>query len=199
MKAASLVYAVDDDASVRRSLTRALGVANYRVQAFGTAGALLAALARTPPDCLIVDVGLPDLDGLQLQQRLADENCDIPIVFITGHGDIPMSVRAMKAGAVNFLTKPFGVGELINSVREALHVRARAEKAAATRAAARKRLAALSAREMQVLRTLAAGRLNKQAATDLGITERTVKFHRAALFRKLGVKGLAEAVTLLHA
>ena len=191
---APTVFVVDDDASVRRSLGRTLRTAGYRVALFASPSEFLAAADRRAPGCLVLDVRLPGLNGLELQERLTAEGLSVPIVFITGHGDVPTTVRAMKGGATDFLPKPFGAAVLLASVREAL------AKDAATRQdrdecqELRARAASLSAREREVLCGVVSGKLNKQIAAKLGITVRTVKAHRHCVMAKLGIASVAELV-----
>ena len=153
-------------------------------------------MIRTAPGCLVLDVAMPGLDGLELQQTLAARGCERSIVFITGQGNIPMGVQAMKAGAVNFLTKPFEKDELLAAVREALEKDRLARSAHAECEAAERRLASLTPREREVLSHVIAGRLNKQIAGDLGAAEKTVKVHRGRVMEKMGVRSVAELVRL---
>ena len=199
-----IVYLVDDDPAVLKSLVRLLRTAGWETAAFPSAESLLAHLGAEPPRpaALVLDVGLPGLDGLDLQRALGDRAESPPIVFLTGRGDIPMSVKAMKAGAVDFLTKPVSGKALNAAVREALAkaataAAARAEKLAADQEAREfeRRLATLTPRERQVLEAVAAGRLNKQIAGDLDIVEQTVKFHRARVMERMQARTAAE---LMH-
>ena len=194
-----LVLIVDDDASVRRSLQRLLTSHGYAVAAFGSAEALLAATLPAVPACLVLDVRLPGLDGLELQQALADRADTLPIVFISGHGDIPTSVRAVKAGAEDFLAKPVGEKVLIPAVAQALGRSARALQAQATREEQQRRAATLSPREREVLRLVVAGLLNKQIGERLGIAEGTVKIHRGHITTKLGIRSVADLVRVAQA
>lgn len=194
--AGSVVIVVDDDPSVRRSLQRLLAAHGFEVVTFGSATEFMNAPPSTPFCCLVLDVRLPDLNGLELQRILGEQGREIPIIFVTGHGDIPMSVRAMKAGAVDFLTKPFTEKALLDAIKQALE-EARGRQVASLEAAAiKRRIAALSPREMEVLHEVVAGKLNKQIAAGLGIAERTVKLHRARISQKLGVRTVAELVRL---
>jgi FixJ family two-component response regulator len=190
------VFVVDDDESVRKSLVRLLRSADLRVESFSSAGELLA---RDPYDgvgCIVLDVRMPELDGIGLQARLAQTGGDLPIVFLTGHGDIPMSVRAMKKGAFDFLTKPVDEDVLLSAVRQALlrHRAARAERLEIE--ALRTREGTLTPREQEVLRGVIAGALNKQIAAELGIAEKTVKIHRGRVMQKLGASSLAELIRI---
>lgn len=192
------VLLVDDDDAVRRSLRRLLEANGFRVETFASAEELLGAPHRAGPCCLVLDVRLPGLDGLGLQRLLADREDELPIVFISGHGDIPMSVKAMKAGAIDFLTKPVREADLVPAVSSGLAASglrtARREEVARARAT----LARLSPREADVLRLVVAGKLNKQIAAELGIAEKTVKLHRGHLTRKMGRKSVAELVRLVQ-
>ena len=188
------VFVVDDDEAVRRSLTRLLRSVGLAVESFASAGKLLA---RDPYDgvgCIVLDVRMPEMDGMGLQARLADKGVDLPIVFLTGHGDIPMSVRAMKKGAFDFLTKPVDEDVLLPAVRQALlkHREARAERVAVE--VLRARVETLTPREKEVVRWVIAGALNKQTAAELGIAEKTVKIHRGRVMQKLGVSTVAELI-----
>ncbi|MFZ0417170.1 MAG: response regulator transcription factor [Candidatus Sulfotelmatobacter sp.] len=192
----SIVFVLDDDASIRdaiRSLIRSVGL---RVELFGSPREFLQAKRPDAPSCLVLDVRLPGESGLDLQRDLAEANIHIPIIFITGHGDIPMSVRAMKAGAVEFLTKPFRDQDLLDAIHVALdrdRVRRRRE---AETAMFRKRLESLTPRERQVLPLVVSGLLNKQVAAEIGTTEATVKVHRSQLMKKMGVDSLPELVRI---
>lgn len=192
-----IVYVVDDDASVREatsSLFRSIGL---DVATFASADAFLAQPLAERPGCLVLDVRLPGVSGLELQRELAATCRALPIVFITGHGDIPMSVRAMKAGAVEFLPKPFPDEALIAAVRTSIE-RDRAQRGEREEVAGlRERYETLTPRERAVLVAIAGGQLNKQAAADLGITEVTVKVHRRHVMQKLGAHSLPELVRMV--
>jgi FixJ family two-component response regulator len=187
---------VDDDPSVLRALTRLFAAAGLEPRAFPSPAAFLAAHDPTTPGCLVLDIALPGLDGLELQQALAASDCARPIVFITGRGDIPMSVRAMRSGAVDFLTKPVKDTELLAAVRRAIEMDRRARAARLELDALRRRLASLTPREREVLAQVVAGRLNKQIAADLGIVEKTIKVHRARIMEKMAVRSLADLVRI---
>lgn len=192
----AVVSVVDDDPSVLRSLRRLLTAHGLDVETYSSATAFLASPRRACAGCLVLDVRLPDLNGLELQRVLAARDQELPVVFITGHGDIPMSVRAMKAGAIDFLTKPFTEQALLEAITVALQ-ESRARMAAGQEAAEiTQRFSSLSGREVEVMREVVAGRLNKQIAADLGIAVRTVKLHRARISAKLGVRAVADLVRL---
>jgi two-component system, LuxR family, response regulator FixJ len=193
----SLVCVVDDDESICRSLARLFRSARLAVQTFASAPAYLARKRLDQPSCLVLDVQLPGLDGLELQQELADG--EEQIVFITGHGDIPMCARAMKAGAIDFLTKPVEDEALLTAVSRALERSAKIHKRRAERAAARSRLDKLTPREFEVLKLVIAGLLNKQIAAELGAAEKTVKVHRGRVMEKMGVASVPELVRLAQA
>ncbi len=190
------VFVVDDDAGVLKALSRLLRAEGFRVETFDSAEAFLAHPGPETPACLLLDVNLPGIDGLELQRRLAEAVRAAPIVFITGHGDIPMSVRAIKAGAADFLTKPVRAAALIPALRSAIDQGAASRQAAADTAELRRRLALLTAREREVLEGIVAGRLNKQIAGDLGIVEQTVKFHRAHLMERMQARTVAELMII---
>jgi FixJ family two-component response regulator len=190
------VLIVDDDPAVRAALSRLLGANGYGVETFDSAEALLARDPARPASCLVLDVALPGLDGFDLQKRLAEDDGAPPIVFLTGHGDVPMSVRAMKAGATDFLEKPVAGDVLIAAVRAAIAQFASARAARAERAELRARYDGLTEREREVFVGLAAGKLNKQVAADLGIVEQTVKFHRARIMARMGANSAAELMLI---
>ena len=191
------VFLVDDDASVRRALTRLMKSAGYQVQAFASARDFLDAQPEPDdPACLVLDVRMPGLTGLDLQGELQAMNANLPIIFITGHGDIPMSVKAMKAGAVDFLPKPVKDLVLLSAIEQAL---ARAVRENAERAELEEiqgRVETLTPREREVLEHVVSGQLNKQIAFDLGTVEKTIKVHRARLMQKMGADSVAELVRL---
>lgn len=185
------VFVVDDDDAARRGLERLLVSDGHSVQAFGSAEEYLSALNPEAPGCLILDLAMPGQSGLELQAQLAARHVEIPIVFLTGHGDVPASVRALKAGAVDFLEKPADAATLLQAVRTALERDREARQARAELLALQAQYQTLSRRERQVFALITTGRLNKQAADELGITERTVKLHRAAVLSKMGANSIA--------
>ena len=193
---APVIHVVDDDASFRRAVVRLLRAAGYETRGYGSAAELLAAKPGQGPGCVVLDVRMPGASGLELQQALAGTEEPLPIIFLTGHGDVPASVQAMKAGAVDFLTKPVERGLLLPAVQNAL---ARDAQARATRARTREllaRYAALTPREAEVFGRVVLGKLNKHIAAELGVAERTVKAHRAQVMEKMRVESLAELVRL---
>jgi FixJ family two-component response regulator len=192
-----VVYVVDDEAVVRSYLVRVLSAASYAVVAFASADELLRDDLPRAPGCLILDVFLPGLGGLDLQAVLSREQSHLPVILITGQGTIPMSVQAMRAGAFDFLPKPIDAQELLGSVRRAIELSARICAEEAESLAVRERIAVLSDRQAEVLRHVAAGKLNKQIAAELGILEKTVKVHRGRGMQKLGVRSVADLARLV--
>lgn len=191
-----LVFVVDDDISIRESLELLIRHAGWQPETFISAQEFLLRPRTFAPSCLILDYSLPGLNGLDLQKRVAVERPDMPIIFITGYGDVPMTVQAMKAGAVEFLTKPFSDEVLLTAIRNALE-RSRAMLGhEAELRALRGRYASLTARERQVMLLVVSGMLNKQVGGELGISEITVKAHRGALMRKMNADSLADLVTM---
>jgi RNA polymerase sigma factor (sigma-70 family) len=195
---ASIVFVVDDDASVRSSLKFLLSTVGLQVESFGSADTFLHRKPPDAPSCLVLDVRLPGLSGLDFQRELAARNIRIPIVFLTGHGDIPMSVRAMKAGAVEFLTKPFRDQDLLDAVRVALERdRARREQEKEV-IDLQQRFDSLTSREQQVISMLVSGMLNKQIAGQLGTAESTVKVQRSRAMEKMHAESLVDLVRMIE-
>lgn len=191
-----IVFVVDDDISVRESLELMISSAGWRPETFSSAQGFLSHPRVEAPSCLILDVNLPDLNGLELQVRLAGDRTDMPIIFITGYGDVPTSVRAMKAGAVEFLTKPFSDDALLEAIRNAIeHSRTLLDRAVEIQVIA-DRYRMLSRREREVMSLVTTGRLNKQVAFDLGISEITVKAHRGRVMRKMQAGSLVDLAAM---
>jgi FixJ family two-component response regulator len=193
-----VVFVVDDDVSVRQSVEALIETAGLRAKSFATALDFLGACRDASPSCLVLDVSLPGLSGLDLQQRLGDRR-DLPIIFITGHGDIPMSVQAMKAGAVEFLTKPFKADVLLTTIRRAIESSSTALVRESELEQLRRGYESLSPRERQVMTHVVSGRLNKQVGSELGISEVTVKAHRGQVMRKMNAASLADLVRMAAA
>lgn len=191
------IFVVDDDKAVLKAIERLLRADGWRVKSFHSAEAFLAEWDAASLGCLVLDVNLPGLDGLALQQQLRDMGQDLPIVFLTGHGDIPMSVRAIKAGAADFLTKPVQATALNAALCAAIAQQTSRHQAREESSALRLRIARLTPREQEVLKGLADGKLNKQIAYELGIVEQTVKFHRARIMQRLQAKSVAELMLMV--
>ena len=189
------VFLVDDDISVLRSVERLLRSGGYNVSAHRSARRFLAEFQRPEqPCCLVLDIAMPKLSGIELQDRLVEKQLDLPIVFITGHGDVPTTVRAMKSGAVDFLTKPFEERELLQAVRQALYKDRMKRRERVERSQIMVQVDSLTIRENQVLRLVVTGMLNKQIAATLGTCEKTIKVHRGRVMRKMNVQSVAELV-----
>jgi RNA polymerase sigma factor (sigma-70 family) len=196
MESEPVVFIVDDDASVRKSLERLVRSVGLRGETFASAPEFLQRAAADGPSCLVLDVRMPGVSGLVLQERLAAAEPRIPIIFITGHADIPVSVRAMKAGAVDFLPKPFNDQELLEAIQEAIARDQQAREERAVLQDIQRRVALLTPRERDVLALVTAGLLNKQIAAELGMSEKTVKAHRAQVMQKMQVPSVAQLVLL---
>jgi len=192
----AIVYVVDDDAAARQAIESLLHSVGLRVVTFGSAAEFLAAERPDTPSCLVLDVRLPGVSGLDFQRELAARHIAIPVIFITGHGDIPMSVEAMKAGAVEFLTKPFRGQDLLDAIQKALESHRAVREEHSLVAELRRRLATLTPREREVMQHVNAGLLNKQIASELGTSERTIKIHRGQVMRKMRAASLPDLVRM---
>jgi FixJ family two-component response regulator len=193
---APIVFVVDDDISVRESLESLIRCAGWEVETFASAQEFLNRPRVLVPSCLVLDVSLPDINGLELQKRVASDRVEMPIIFMTGFGDIPMTVQAMKAGAVEFLTKPFRDDALLNAIRHAIERSTTAVGHEAQMRTLRDRYASLSRREQEVMALVVSGLLNKQVGGELGISEITVKAHRGQVMRKMEADSLADLVKI---
>jgi len=192
-----LVFVVDDDGPLRESLKNLIRSVGWRVEAFASAQEFLHSKRPDVPSCLVLDVRLQGFSGFDLQKRMAEDNMEIPIIFITGHGDIPMTVQAMKAGAVEFLTKPVREQDLLDAIEQALQRDHQARTQRAELEALRRRSQSLTPREREVMALMVAGLLNKQIAGELGTSETTVKVHRRQVMEKMGAGSLAELVRMV--
>jgi FixJ family two-component response regulator len=189
------VFVVDDDAAVRKSLVRLLKSAGYHAESFASADEFIECRKRNSlPGCALVDIQMPGIDGLQLQRELINSTHEIPIIFITGYGDIPSSVKAMKAGAVDFFSKPFNDDDLLRAIREAIQRDQRERSERAERVSLAARLATLTPREREVLDLVVRGLLNKQIAAALGASEKTIKIHRGRVMAKMKAPSVADLV-----
>src|SRR5260370_5903196 len=198
-EADSVVFVIDDDPLYRASAERLIRSVGFNVQGFDSARNFLSSRRPDVPSCLVLDVRLPGLSGLDLQRELAEAGVHIPIIFVTGHGDIPMSVQAMKAGAVEFLTKPFRDQVLLDAIRQAIGRDQLARRQHARNLDFRRRYESLGPREREVFKCVVSGMLNKQIADELGATERTIKFHRGHIMQKMKLKSVAELVRIAEA
>lgn len=196
MRSAPTVFLVDDDADVLKAHARILRLADFEVIAFDSPERFLEACTRQHPGCIVLDLAMPGFDGLSVQRALAERGCTQPIVFLSGRGDVPVTVKAMKQGALDFLTKPVDAQELIAAVRGALERDRAARAADAQIGELRARLATLTPREREVMQHVVSGQLNKQIAAELETMEKTIKVHRGRVMEKMGVRSLAELVRL---
>jgi FixJ family two-component response regulator len=195
-KGEPIVHVVDDDPLIREMLSSLLRSVGLQVRLFGSALELLQSELEDAPSCLILDIRLPGVGGFDLQAELAKANIHIPIIFLTGHGDIPMTVKAMKAGAIDFLTKPFRDQEMLDAVTGALERDRKRRAEDKSNSEVRARFALLTARERQIMALVTGGLMNKQVASKIGISERTVKIHRGNVMRKMRTKSLADLVMI---
>jgi len=191
------IFIVDDDASFLRALSRSLRAGGYKVESFESGETLLARLSPDATGCVVADLRMPGLNGLELQNALAKTSNPLPVVFLTGEGDIPTTVQAMRNGAEDFLTKTAPREQLIAAIQRAMDRDAQSRQQRERTASLRRRFGALTPRELEVLKHVVSGRLNKQIAAELGINERTVKLHRTNLTRRLGVQSVAELTRLV--
>jgi len=198
MTSTAVVFVIDDDASMRKSLRRLLDAAHYETELFKSASEFLSRSVHQGPSCVIVDVQMPGLNGIDFQKALIEHSREEQLVFITGHGNIPMCARAMKAGAVDFLPKPFKPKQLLESVERALSRSAKQLLRASEKSHARGLIERLTPREYEVMQLVATGMLNKQVGAELGMAEKTVKTHRAHVMQKLAIASVAELMVVLQ-
>jgi FixJ family two-component response regulator len=194
----AMVFVIDDDQSIRKSLERLLDAARYKVELFKSASEFLSRSAHPGPSCVIVDVQMPELNGIDFQKSLIERGRREQLIFITGHGNIPMCAEAMKAGAVDFLPKPFKSRQLLECVERALSRSAEQRRRTSEKNQARGLLERLTPREYEVMQLVATGMLNKQVGAELGMAEKTVKTHRAQVMQKLGITSVAELMVVLQ-
>lgn len=192
------VFIVDDDDSVRKSLARLLSTANIQTESFASADSFLLRQNHNGVGAIILDIRMPGLDGMQLHEQLIDHGNNLPVIFLSGHADIPTSVQAMRRGAMHFLTKPVGDTELLQAVREALESHAKLSNEIAEQDAIREQVKALTTRELEIMRYVISGAINKQVAVQLNIAEKTVKVHRAHVMDKLGAESIVDLVRLCN-
>jgi FixJ family two-component response regulator len=190
----AIVHIVDDDAAVRDSLTLLLRTVGLSSRSYASGDEFLAAYAPRRVECLVADVRMPGLSGLELQQELAERHLDLPIIFITGHGDIPMAVKTMKSGAIDFIQKPFRDQDLLDRINQALLIAQSSQEARREISTIQERLSTLTPREREVMDKVVKGCANKVIALDLGVSQRTVELHRARVMQKMGARSLAELV-----
>ena len=195
-ESAPIIALVDDDPSVRRGLERLIRSMGWKAETFASAQEFLARVGAEAPSCVVLDLQLPGLTGLELQKQMAEVGLETPIVFLTGHGNIPATVQAMKAGAIEFLTKPVEEQELLKAIQEAIERDRRTRQQRADMSDLRDRYDSLTAREQEVMQQVVSGLLNKQIAAELKITEDTVKFHRGHIMRKMRADSLADLVRM---
>ena len=191
-----IVYLLDDEPEMVKALTRLLRARRFEVRGFTSVRAFLDACRPESNACLVLDVAMPELDGLELQRHLTHQGILLPIIFLSGHGDIPTSVRAIKAGATDFLTKPVDAAVLVGAVRTALQIAGARSREAAENDALKARLSSLTPRQREVMEHIVSGQLNKQVAFDLGTGEQNIKLHRAQIMRKMGADSLADLVRI---
>jgi FixJ family two-component response regulator len=195
----AMVFIIDDDAALREALAALFRSVGLQVKLFASAAEFRQTSLPDVPSCLVLDIRLPGLGGLEFQADLAKANIQIPIIFMTGHGDIPMSVRAMKAGAVEFLTKPFRDQDMLDAVQLAIEQNRKQRRDAVARLKLKANFETLSPREQQIMSLVAAGLMNKQIAAEIGVSEVTVKVHRGSVMRKMGAKSIADLVRMSDA
>ncbi len=192
-----VVHVIDDDDGVRDALTLLLTEAGFSVRSYRTGTEFLAAMPTVAPGCIVTDIRMPGIDGLELQQKLRESKSTLPIIFITGHGDVPMAVRALRAGALDFIEKPFDESALIEAVRAAMRAGERAHDSSLAASEVQVRIDSLTPREREVLDCLVVGRPNKITAFELGMSVRTVEVHRARIMQKMNARSLSELVRLV--